>query len=340
MIYSNEISEIINIKQKSKEFSFELFLNSFLIDFDIMNQRNQISNYNRAILKEPKTNNDEKESIIKVKEIILLKYDKANVYNEERTVYSTLPAIEISIFSKKNAEIEPQQKLKAIEVQKEIETMLKENFEVYKKIIPSHLTAKRIEVLTDFCSRERIYLSEELASGKNMLVVGYKESLEKFEELIQKDDYPWDSSNSDFELIDLKPDDPEYQTVNTSFKATMQNKMIVSIKRIQNNELYLQYQQTVQKAKRDKRKEGRVITDDEFEKYEKFLWHGTSTADPALLVDNTKSCLSTQYANDSCLWGRGIYFAENASYSDAYSFRKIDGKTQSLIIVRFLSGKA
>ena len=117
-------------------------------------------------------------------------------------------------------------------------------------------------------------------------------------------------------------------------------KKIISIKRIQNNELYLEYHQTLQKTKRDKRKEGRVITEEMFEKYEKFLWHGTSTTDPVMLVDLTKRCLSTQYANDSCLWGRGIYFAENASYSDAYSFRRTDGKTRSFLYCKVFVGES
>jgi len=100
-----------------------------------MKQFNQSTNWERAIKKEPKVSTDEIQSM---KELKLLKYEKANIYNEEKPIYSNECVVEICTFSKKfDTAIEVQQKLnKAMEVQKEIVSSLKENFEDYKKRIP------------------------------------------------------------------------------------------------------------------------------------------------------------------------------------------------------------
>ena len=58
------------------------------------------------------------------------------------------------------------------------------------------------------------------------------------------------------------------------------------------------------------------------ETYERFLWHGTGKTDPHEIIDRRVACLSILYANESCMWGKGIYFAENASYSNTYSFKR------------------
>lgn len=50
------------------------------------------------------------------------------------------------------------------------------------------------------------------------------------------------------------------------------------------------------------------------------LWHGTSGTDPSEVYK--KDGLNIAYSNDRCIWGRGIYFAVNASYScPSYSFK-------------------
>ena len=44
------------------------------------------------------------------------------------------------------------------------------------------------------------------------------------------------------------------------------------------------------------------------------MWHGTSLTDPKKIYDSTDG-FTTQFSKDDCLWGRGVYFAVNASYS-------------------------
>ena len=56
------------------------------------------------------------------------------------------------------------------------------------------------------------------------------------------------------------------------------------------------------------------------------LWHGTSGTDPVEVILKGNG-LTTAYASDSGLWGRGIYFAVNANYScPSYSYR-VPGRT-------------
>lgn len=135
-----------------------------------------------------------------------------------------------------------------------------------------------------------------------------------------KDDLPWDDDISSFQLVLLNPNEEDYKIVFESFKKTLPNNTINTIKRIQNSELYKSYQESMNKSKRLKEINGQKLIGNE--NYERHLWHGTKTTDPMELVDRTTSGLSTQYANDACMWGRGIYFAENASYSFNYSFSK------------------
>ena len=50
----------------------------------------------------------------------------------------------------------------------------------------------------------------------------------------------------------------------------------------------------------------------------KLLFHGTSGTDPKLVYDSEEG-LDMRFSNDG-MWGRGIYFAVNSSYSNSYAF--------------------
>jgi hypothetical protein len=50
------------------------------------------------------------------------------------------------------------------------------------------------------------------------------------------------------------------------------------------------------------------------------LWHGTKATDPKNIWESTDGFL-INFSNQG-MWGRGIYFARNASYSDAgYAYK-------------------
>ena len=49
----------------------------------------------------------------------------------------------------------------------------------------------------------------------------------------------------------------------------------------------------------------------------KHLWHGTSGTNPKMIMDSQREGFDSTYASEG-LWGRGIYTAVNAKYSDDY----------------------
>ena len=68
---------------------------------------------------------------------------------------------------------------------------------------------------------------------------------------------------------------------------------------------------------------------------EKDLFHGTSSTDPAEIY-NSEDGFDMRLSKDG-LWGGGTYFAENASYSDNYSF-KCDSGEKQMFLARILAG--
>eukprot|EP00299_Pterocystis_sp_00344_P019257 c9574_g1_i1.p1 GENE.c9574_g1_i1~~c9574_g1_i1.p1 ORF type:complete len:151 (-),score=35.78 c9574_g1_i1:97-549(-) len=80
----------------------------------------------------------------------------------------------------------------------------------------------------------------------------------------------------------------------------MKNAQVVRIQRIQNMELWKRYAMLRPLLK----------TSNEMK-----LWHGTRNQDPALI---TQSGVDFRFAAAG-MWGRGAYFAYNASYSHGYA---------------------
>ena len=77
---------------------------------------------------------------------------------------------------------------------------------------------------------------------------------------------------------------------------------------------------------------------------EKAVWHGTAKSDPKLIYEDEQDGFDMTFSN-SGMWGRGLYFAENASYSVGlrysgdYSHDCGDG-THSVMLVKLLEGES
>jgi poly [ADP-ribose] polymerase 10/14/15 len=122
------------------------------------------------------------------------------------------------------------------------------------------------------------------------------------------------SASEPFKQILLSPSSIEYKDVENNVMLTANNTVhqIVSIARIQNPSLYQQYmvrydsmQRTVQPA---------TATNP----LERILWHGTS-------ADTLESINSTGFNRSYCgknavVYGSGVYFAQQFSYSAANSY--------------------
>jgi len=55
-------------------------------------------------------------------------------------------------------------------------------------------------------------------------------------------------------------------------------------------------------------------------------WHGTSRTDPKLILSSEEGFDKT-FCSDGCMWGKGLYFAENANYSLNYSYVANNSRT-------------
>ena len=62
---------------------------------------------------------------------------------------------------------------------------------------------------------------------------------------------------------------------------------------------------------------------------EALLWHGTRNVAPTTVYSSDKCGLDFHHSNEG-MWGRGIYLAKNASYSNSYSHALQDGSKQFL----------
>nr|XP_031536359.1 protein mono-ADP-ribosyltransferase PARP14 isoform X2 [Vicugna pacos] len=128
-------------------------------------------------------------------------------------------------------------------------------------------------------------------------------------------------------VVELQPHHPEYKTVARKFNETCSNFIIEKIERIQNPDLWKNYQ--TKKNNMDA-KNGQVIN-------EKLLFHGTDVESVPLV--NGKGFNRSYAGKNATAFGKGTYFAVNASYSanDTYSRPDMSGR-KHMYYVRVLTG--
>ncbi|KAM4536963.1 protein mono-ADP-ribosyltransferase PARP14-like [Odontesthes bonariensis] len=140
----------------------------------------------------------------------------------------------------------------------------------------------------------------------------------------------WDKmSSSEFMKVSLQPRSAEYLTINKAFNLTV-HRTIIKIERLQNVHLRRAYE-AQKKQISDKNAQERAGAG------EKLLYHGTTQ-------DNCDSIMKTGFnrsfaGQNATSFGRGTYFAVNASYSakPTYSRPAADG-SQLMFVARVLTG--
>jgi len=70
--------------------------------------------------------------------------------------------------------------------------------------------------------------------------------------------------------------------------------------------------------------------------YTRMLFHGTGSCDPKVIYEDDKGFL-INFASDDGLWGRGVYFAQDAIYSNKYTYRTPTG-TKKMILAEVITG--
>ena len=136
----------------------------------------------------------------------------------------------------------------------------------------------------------------------------------------------WADQDGEFKLITLDPQSDEYFSIAATFLQTLPQKTITRIERIQNKPLWRRY---LDSAKRMAEFNNNMIN-------EKTLFHGTSQTPPEAIYEGSRS-FDITFSNNG-LWGRGNYFAANASYSYYYAYR--EGGYRFMLVANVLTGFA
>ncbi|XP_053390313.1 protein mono-ADP-ribosyltransferase PARP15-like [Mercenaria mercenaria] len=148
----------------------------------------------------------------------------------------------------------------------------------------------------------------------------------------------WDSmkENQNLLLVDLLPATKEYQDLQQTFTQSIHQPSsiqqpsscdIVGIKRIQNRSLMKQYEA----------KKTELEVQNPNMKNENFLWHGTSP--DAVESINNRGFNRSYCGKNATAFGKGVYFAVNASYSAQNTYSPADSNdVKRIYYCRVLTG--
>ena len=115
--------------------------------------------------------------------------------------------------------------------------------------------------------------------------------------------------------IKLEIDTEEFFTIARSFFATLPNMKIIMIEKITNKECWQNFKNNVEKRVSEQGKNCLMI---------KPLFHGTKVTHPHLIYEHPVG-FSTDFSGPG-MWGKGLYFAVNSSYSNHYAFNLGNGE--------------
>jgi len=150
---------------------------------------------------------------------------------------------------------------------------------------------------------------------------------------------PTDPSINKVELLKLDKDSEEYKRVVEFFYLTMpshQNEKplntIKEINKIVNPTLREYWTKELEMCK--KLNHEHPVTE-----YTRLLWHGTSGTHPKIIYQSIKGW-KVNYAGEGNLWGKGLYFSQDAAYSAGkYAYMTSSG-TQLLLLAEVIIGSS
>ena len=113
----------------------------------------------------------------------------------------------------------------------------------------------------------------------------------------------------EWKIVPVSPHSREFKEIAARFTSTMPYATIEKIERVQNRVLWARYRDCKERLAKDLPSVG-----------EKHLFHGTRKTDPKVIYSGDAGFDVGH--SEIGLWGLGIYFAVNASYSDRYAHAK------------------
>ena len=119
----------------------------------------------------------------------------------------------------------------------------------------------------------------------------------------------------DLGRANLETDSDEFFTIARSFFATLPQAKIISIEKIINRKCWQTFKRNV---------ESQVSRYGENCLMIKPLFHGTRLTHPRYIYEHDAG-FSMDYSNGG-LWGKGLYFAVNSSYSDMFTYSLGNGE--------------
>lgn len=135
----------------------------------------------------------------------------------------------------------------------------------------------------------------------------------------------WEPQIEKIELKNVPSTSNEWHTIENRFKETLPRSQLKGIQRIQNKWLWEKYA-FCRNRMRQKNGEGRVN--------EKRLFHGPSQTPPDSIY-RSEHGFDFRFGAHG-LWGKGAYFAVNASYSNSYAYTS--GNQRQMFVVFVLTG--
>jgi len=121
---------------------------------------------------------------------------------------------------------------------------------------------------------------------------------------------------------------PEYSKVADLFYWSMPvHAQLVKIEKILNSNIRRNWQHELENVKH--------ANSNVSMNYTRMLFHGTGNCDPKIIYEGDKGFL-INFASDG-LWGRGVYFAQDAIYSHKYTFRTPWG-SRKMILAEVITG--
>ena len=189
--------------------------------------------------------------------------------------------------------------------------------------------ANRGDPSAQFSERGQRYAADTKAMEQVNLETSVTRAIRRVFDFAQPETWSAQTPGQNCMLVDVNRGTPEFAAVRDRMAATMADahRRIKKVQRVQNVLLWEYY--CMRKELMKKRAGGK-------DPKEVAVWHGTRRTDPQEIYKDRQDGFMMQHSKEG-MWGRGIYFAEKASYSDTYAHTATGDKV--FMLTKLLSGE-